>query len=131
VINEEGAGMSPEKLQEFKELLLRKREETKKERDRYKELVQSLNDEEEDFAKNAYKFTEFGTDTMNREQAFLFLARFDKYLGQIDAALERIENGTYGICRVCGQEIEEARLKAVPTTNICVHCKEKEAKFVR
>ena len=97
--------MNAEKLQEFKKLLLQKRQETMLERDRYKELVQTLNDEEEDFAKNAYKFTEFGTDTMNREQAFMFLARFEKYLQQIDAALERIENGTYGVCRVCGQEI--------------------------
>ncbi len=122
--------MSPEKLQEFKALLLKKRQETLEERDHYKELLKTLNDEEEDFAKNAYKFTEFGTDTMNREQAFLFLARFEKYLQQIDAALERIENGTYGICRVCGQEIDEARLRAVPTTTVCVACKQKESRFV-
>ncbi len=121
--------MNPEKLQEFKKLLRQKRQETLAERDRYKELVQTLNDEEEDFAKNAYKFSEFGTDTMNREQAFMFLARFEKYLQQIDAALERIENGTYGICRVCGREISEARLKAVPTTTICVACKQKEPHF--
>ncbi len=122
--------MSPEKLHEFKNLLLQKREETLHERDRLKELLQTLNDEEEDFAKNAYKFTEFGTDTMNREQSFMFLARYEKYLQQIDAALERIENGTYGICRVCGKEIEEARLRAVPTTTICVTCKQKEHHLV-
>ena len=121
--------MSPEKLQEFKELLLKKRKETIQERDRYKELLQTLNDEEEDFAKNAYKFTEFGTDTMNREQTFMFLARYEKYLQQIEDALERIENGTYGICRVCGKEIDEARLRAVPTTTICVSCKQKEPHY--
>ncbi len=122
--------MSPEKLQEFKKLLLQKRSETIHERDRLKELLQTLNDEEEDFAKNAYKFTEFGTDTMNREQSFMFLARYEKYLQQIEAALERIETGAYGICRVCGKEIEEARLRAVPTTTICVTCKQKEHHFV-
>ena len=122
--------MSRKKLQEFKVLLLRKREETKRERDRYKQLLNNLNEEEDDFAKNAYKLAEFGTDTMNREQLFLFLARFDKYLSQIDAALDRIEGGTYGICRVCGKEIDEARLKAVPTTSICFSCKQKEAKIL-
>lgn len=121
--------MSSEKLQKFKVLLLQKRQETLLERNRYKELLRSMNDEEDDFAKNAYKFTEFGTDTMNREQTSMFLARFEKYLQQIDAALERIEDGTYGICRVCGKEIDEARLRAVPTTTICISCKQKEPHF--
>lgn len=48
-------------------------------------------------------------------------------LHQIDAALERIDNGTYGICRVCGKEIEEERLKALPWTDLCIeHAKEEE-----
>ncbi len=122
--------MDASKLQEFKELLLRKRKETLQERDRYRELLQNTNSEE-DYGKTAYKFTEFGTDTMNREQTFLFLSRMDKYLHQIDRSLEMIENGTYGVCRVCGQEIDEKRLKAVPTTSICFDCKQKESKMVR
>ncbi|NOX87831.1 MAG: TraR/DksA family transcriptional regulator [Calditrichaeota bacterium] len=123
--------MTSDKLQEFKELLLKKRKETLKERDRYRELLRNINSEEEDFAKTAYKFSEFGTATMNREQSFLFLSRMDKYLQQIDRALEMIEVGTYGICRVCGKEIDEARLKAVPTTRICFTCKQNEAKAAR
>ncbi len=122
--------MDAKKLQEFKELLLQKRKETLEERQRYGELLQDTNSEE-DYGKTAYKYTEFGTDTMNREQSYMFLARMDKFLNQIDQALERIENGTYGICRVCGKEIDEKRLRAVPTTRICFDCKQKEAKVVR
>lgn len=46
-------------------------------------------------------------------------------LNQIDKALENIENGTYGICEVCGKEIEEERLEAIPWTALCIeHAKE-------
>ncbi|APF20010.1 TraR/DksA family transcriptional regulator [Caldithrix abyssi] len=122
--------MDAKKLQEFKEILLKKRKETLEERERYGEILQDTNSEE-DYGKTAYKYTEFGTDTMNREQSYMFLARMDKFLNQIDQALERIENGTYGVCRVCGQEIDEKRLRAVPTTRICFDCKQKESRAVR
>ena len=58
---------------------------------------------------SAYSFhmADQGTDAMEREKAFLFASRDEKYLRQIDAALERIENGTFGICRVTGKEIGE------------------------
>ncbi len=122
--------MDEKKLLEFKDLLLKKRKETLEERSRYEEILKDSNSEE-DYGKTAYKYTEFGTDTMNREQSYMFLARMDKFLHQIDEALERIENGTYGICRVCGKEIDHKRLYAVPTTRICFDCKQKEAKAVR
>ncbi len=43
-------------------------------------------------------------------------------IGQIRAALRRIEDGTYGTCSRCGREIGEARLKAVPHTGVCISC---------
>ena len=60
---------------------------------------------------------------MEREKAFLFISREEKYIKQIEAALERVENGTYGICRVTGKEIERERLEAVPTTTISYQAK--------
>ncbi|MEZ0323007.1 MAG: TraR/DksA C4-type zinc finger protein [Hydrogenothermaceae bacterium] len=48
-------------------------------------------------------------------------------LNQIDQALERIEDGTYGLCEVCGKEIEEERLEAIPWTTLCIeHAQELE-----
>ncbi len=41
-------------------------------------------------------------------------------LGQVEAALERIEEGRYGICEVCGDPIDPARLKAMPSANLCI-----------
>jgi len=49
-----------------------------------------------------------------------------KILQAIEGALRRIDNGTYGICRDCGEPIAEARLNAIPWTRSCVSCKEKQ-----
>jgi len=82
---------------------------------------------------SAYSFhmADQGTDAMEREKAFLFASRDEKYLKQINEALERIENGTYGICRVTGNEIGRERLEAVPTTTISYEAKLKESKSAR
>jgi DnaK suppressor protein len=49
-----------------------------------------------------------------------------KILQAIEEALARIEKGTYGICRDCGEPIAEARLNAIPWTRVCIACKEKQ-----
>jgi len=49
-----------------------------------------------------------------------------KLIGKIKDALERIENGNYGICEVCGEDISEARLKARPVTTLCIDCKKQQ-----
>ncbi|MBW1912438.1 MAG: RNA polymerase-binding protein DksA [Deltaproteobacteria bacterium] len=49
-----------------------------------------------------------------------------KLIGKIKEALERIEDGTYGICDSCEEEISEARLKARPVTTLCIDCKKKQ-----
>ena len=49
-----------------------------------------------------------------------------KILTAIEEALSRIDNGTYGICRDCGEPIAPARLNAIPWTRVCITCKEKQ-----
>jgi DnaK suppressor protein len=49
-----------------------------------------------------------------------------KLIGKIKEALERIDNGGYGICEMCGEEISEARLKARPVTTLCIECKRRQ-----
>jgi DnaK suppressor protein len=49
-----------------------------------------------------------------------------KILQAIEEALWRIEKGTYGVCRDCGEPIAEARLRAIPWTRVCITCKEKQ-----
>jgi RNA polymerase-binding transcription factor len=50
-----------------------------------------------------------------------------KILQAIEEALWRIEKGTYGVCRDCGEPIAPARLNAIPWTRVCISCKEKQA----
>src|SRR5580765_8425515 len=50
-----------------------------------------------------------------------------KILQAIEEALERIQKGTYGVCRDCGEPIAPARLRAIPWTRVCITCKEKQA----
>ena len=49
-----------------------------------------------------------------------------KILQAIEEALGRLDKGTYGICRDCGEPIAEARLNAIPWTRVCIKCKEKQ-----
>jgi DnaK suppressor protein len=49
-----------------------------------------------------------------------------KILQAIEEALWRMEKGTYGVCRDCGEEIAPARLNAIPWTRVCISCKEKQ-----
>ncbi len=49
----------------------------------------------------------------------------EKLLGQINDALERLEEGTYGTCRLCSEEIDPARLKALPYVTLCLRCQQR------
>ena len=122
--------MTKEKLEYFKKLLLEKREEVLERITHLREVALESTYRESSGDHSGYTFhmADQGTDAMEREKAFLFLSREEKYLKQIDQALQRIELGEYGICRVCGKEIDERRLEIVPTTRICVPCKQAEAK---
>lgn len=122
--------MSQEDLDYFKDILLKKREEVQKNLDYLKTVVLDSTTKEAtgDHSSYSYHMADQGTDAMEREKAFLFAARDEKYIKQIDEALERIKNGTYGICRVTGKLIGKERLEAVPTTTISVEAKKAEAK---
>ncbi len=121
--------MNAKKLEHFKELILKKREEVLKNLEYLRSTVLDSTTREAtgDHSAYSYHMADQGTDNMEREKAFLFAARDEKYLRQLDQALERIKNGTYGICRVCNQEIAHERLEAVPTTTICFNCKVAES----
>lgn len=72
-----------------------------------------------------------GTDAMEREKNYLLAQRNDDHIRRLDEALKRIDNGTYGICVVCGKLIEKERLEAVPTTQKHVECKNQLKKLNR
>ena len=76
----------------------------------------------------AYSFhmADAGTDAMEREKLYMMVARQQKFVGYLDRALERIENRTYGICKVTGNPISRERLEAVPHTEISIDAKRQQ-----
>jgi DnaK suppressor protein len=65
---------------------------------------------------------ELGSDNFEQEFTLSLLATEEDTLGMIEAALERIEGGTYGTCEECGSVIPKTRLNALPHTPFCVKC---------
>ena len=62
---------------------------------------------------------DIGTETFEREKDFSLLEQLEAEIGDLDAALRKIDEGTYGRCEVCGKEIEAERLEAMPGTRTC------------
>lgn len=65
------------------------------------------------------------TDLFDRERDLSLERNVEDLLAQVDAALSRIDEGTYGICNACGRSIDELRLKAIPYTDFCLADKER------
>jgi len=63
---------------------------------------------------------DIGTETFEREKDFSLLEQLEAEIGDLDAALRKIDDGTYGACEVCGKQIEADRLEAMPGTRTCI-----------
>ena len=109
----------------YKKLILEKREGLLVELGSLKEtaLDESSRPSSGNPSSYSYHMADLGTDSQEREKAYLFLARENKYMRYLDEALERVERGDYGDCKVCGKPIPKARLKAVLHATMCVPCK--------
>lgn len=110
-----------EDLLEFKELILKKLEETEKEYHRLKETLKNL----VEAAEEQYRTGEYlGNEYSEKVQVERLLQHTSKYIDALQRALIRIENGTYGICKVTGKLIPKERLLAVPVAETIVEVKE-------
>tara|TARA_B100000925_G_C21853599_1_gene406820 strand:+ start:298 stop:690 length:393 start_codon:yes stop_codon:yes gene_type:complete len=67
-----------------------------------------------------------GTDSHEQEKNFMLMNRESDYFKNLKVALERIEEGTFGVCKICNNLIPEERMMEVPNATKCVQCKEKE-----
>ena len=61
----------------------------------------------------------FEREPFDRERDLGILAQIESELSDVEAALERLENGSYGTCEVCGRPIEDSRLEVAPATRVC------------
>lgn len=114
---------SDAELIEFKELILRKLEAAKKELNYLQGLITRKDDMGGDESENRYMTMEDGSISMEREQLSQMASRQIQYIDHLEKAMMRIENKTYGICRVTGKLIDKARLRAVPHATLSMEAK--------
>jgi RNA polymerase-binding transcription factor DksA len=122
--SEEKTRYSEEELKEFEVLINRKLDKAKEEYKILKETLNRNNDEGTDATSGGNtKVLEDGAETAEKENLSQLAARQQKYISNLENALIRIKNGTYGICSVTGKLISKERLIAVPHTTQSIEAK--------
>lgn len=115
---------SDAELQEFRELIQKKLDQAKKELAYLQGLITRKDEMGGDDAENRYMTMEDGSMSMEREQLAQMASRQINYIDHLEKAMMRIENKTYGICRVTGKLIDKARLRAVPHATLSIEAKQ-------
>lgn len=114
---------SDAELQEFKEIILQKLKETKENYEQLRKYFTHQDDHGTDDTSPTFKMIEDGSEVMTKEEIEQQLARLEKYMIDLQNALLRIENKTYGICTVTGKLIPKERLKSVPHATKSIEAK--------
>ncbi len=117
---------SDAELKEFKDIILEKMRIAKEELGALTQSLSNPNVNGTDDTAGTYKTLEDGSATLEKEQINQLAARQKKFIENLEAALVRIENKTYGICRETGKLIQKERLRAVPHTTLSMEAKLKQ-----
>jgi len=120
---EEKLKYSSNELQEFEDLIVAKLEKAKQELSFIKETLSRNSETGTDDSYNSSKLLEDGADTMEKESLSQLAARQQKFINNLENALVRIKNGTYGVCIDTGKLIPKERLRAVPHTMHSIEAK--------
>lgn len=114
---------SADELKEFEELITNKLDKAKEELKYIKSTITRSGDSGTDGTSGNVKVLEDGADTMEKESMNQLAARQQKFIINLENALVRIKNGTYGVCSVTGKLISKERLRAVPHTTQSIEAK--------
>jgi DnaK suppressor protein len=117
---------STEELQEFREIIERKLEEAKDDYELLKSAFSNKDDHGTDDTSPTFKLLEEGNDVLSKEETGQLAARQKKFIDNLEAALVRIQNNTYGICRVTGKLIPKERLRVVPHATLSIEAKNQQ-----
>lgn len=117
--------LSDEELEYFRNLILTKRREALEEIEDMNGRLENAQEQTEGYT---YHMADSGTDAMEREMLYLMISRQQKFVGYLDRALKRIEQKTYGMCKLTGKPIPKERLEVVPHTETTVEAKLEEKK---
>jgi len=114
---------SDEELKEFKDLILSKLEKAQEDYVLYKNSITQSDGNDISDTSPTFKVLEEGAATLSKEEAGKLAQRQLKFIQHLQAALIRIENKTYGVCRETGKLISKERLRAVPHATLSIDAK--------
>ncbi|MBD8388804.1 TraR/DksA C4-type zinc finger protein [Dysgonomonas sp. BGC7] len=112
-----------EELNEFREIILEKLNKAKKEYDELRAAITNADGNDVTDTSPTFKVLEEGASTLSKEEAGRLAQRQMKFIQNLQSALIRIENKTYGICRETGKLIPKERLRAVPHATLSIEAK--------
>jgi RNA polymerase-binding transcription factor DksA len=114
---------SEEELKEFEGIIAEKLTNSKKELAYIRESLSRKNDQGTDLTGSGYLSLEDGAETAEKEHLNQMASRLQKFTAQLETAMIRIKNGTYGVCVETGKLIPKERLRAVPHTQHSIEAK--------
>lgn len=122
--------LNKKELAEFKKLILRRKEEILDEIKHISDdtLKKSQKEASGDISGYTYHMADVATDTYDREFSLGLASNDRELLYELDDALKKIDEGTFGICEGCKSPITKIRLKAVPSARFCVKCQKSKEK---
>lgn len=120
--------MKAEEVAQFKKLLLSLRERLVGKVDfmQGEALKKSRQDASGDLSNVPIHMADVGTDNYERDIMIELIQNGEEGVRNIDTALEKIEDGTFGVCELCAKKINKERLKAVPYAKLCIDCQREE-----
>ncbi|MEX0594326.1 MAG: TraR/DksA C4-type zinc finger protein [Balneolaceae bacterium] len=112
-----------EELEYFREIILRKRDESEQELNSLQTSLRESMENASDESAYSFHMADAGTDAQEREKTYMLYNRTRKFVQYLDEAIKRIDNKTYGVCKVTGKKIAKGRLEAVPHTQLSIEAK--------
>jgi len=119
---------SDTELEEFKVLIQQKLKEAQEDLDLLKASLSHTDDHGTNDTGRTFNMMEDGSDTLSREEVAQLASRQEKFIQSLHNALVRIENKTYGICRVTGKLIQKERLMLVPHATLSIEAKNEQGR---
>lgn len=114
---------SDEELEYFRDIIIKKRNEAEKELESLQSSLRDSMENANDESAYSFHMADAGTDAQEREKTYMLFNRTKKFVRYLDDALKRIDNKTYGVCKVTGKKISKGRLEAVPHTQLSIEAK--------
>jgi len=117
---------SEEDLKEFRQIIDKKMKRAQEDLDLLKSAYKNDADNGTDDTSPSFKSFDEGSDVMNKEANVQLAIRQEKFIRDLKNALQRIENGTYGVCRITGKLIQKERLKLVHHATLSIEAKRRQ-----